>query len=221
MKSLALHKHLHKLAAVVTLALALAGVVALLGQNDDVGRDAWQRPQDVMDALGARAGSVVADIGAGGGYFTFHLAQRVGSGGRVYAVDIDTGELDKIRTKAEEEGLSQVEVVHGDTDDPHLPAGALDAVLIVNAYHEMRQYDAMLEHILTALKPGGKLIIIDGVIEPGDSRETYYLRHRIPREVVRDDAARAGFRFLAEEPGFRRARDKKEFYFLLFENPVS
>lgn len=184
-----------------------------------VGRDAWQRPQEVMDALDVVAGSVTADIGAGNGYFTFHLAARVGPSGKVYAVEIDAEALEKLRGRAQREKLTQVEAVLGVSDDPRLPAGALDAVLIVNAYHEMRAYDAMLEAIYRALKPGGRLGIIDAATNPGEKRETYFSRHRVPAEVVRAEAEQRGFRFLRSPPGFVRSRDNREFWFLVFRKP--
>jgi predicted methyltransferase len=172
-----------------------------------------------MDALGISPGMLVADIGAGDGYFTFHLAARVGPSGCVYAVEIDKSALDKIQRHAQREKLAQVKGVLGATNDPRLPANALDAALIVNAYHEMRDYDAMLAGVFRALKPGGRLAIIDGAIAPGEDRDTYFRRHRIPAELVRADAERAGFRFLREEEGFLRPRDKKKFYFLHLEKP--
>jgi predicted methyltransferase len=199
-------------------ALLSCGLVA---QNSGPARDAWQHPQRVMDALGVGAGSAVADVGCGPGYFTFHLAERVGPAGHVYAVDIDEGALTSVRQRASRDDLGQIETIRGDTDDPHLPSAGLDAALIVNAYHEMREYDAMLAGIYRALKPGGRLGVIDGAIEPGNDRSVYYRRHRIPSTVVRADAARAGFRFRDEEPGFTRNRDNREFYFLVFEKPSS
>jgi predicted methyltransferase len=174
-----------------------------------------------MDALGLAAGTVVADIGCGKGYFTFHLAARVTPAGRVYAVDIDEGDLKSIRQRAERERLTQIQTVLGRTDDPRLPEASLDAALVVNAYHEMRDYDAMLAGIYAALKPGGLLGIIDSPTEPGQPRRSYFSRHRVPAAVVREEAARAGFRFRSELPGFTRPRGNKEFYFLLFEKPAS
>lgn len=200
----------------LVLGLASSG---LLGQNSGSRRDAWQRPQEVMDALGLARGSAVADIGAGGGYFTFHLAERVGPDGVVYAVDIDEDELKKISRRAERDRLTQVETILGQRDNPRLPPQSLDAALVVNAYHEMREYDAMMAAIFRALKSGGQLGVIDGAIEPADSRSTYYRRHRIAAETVREDAARAGFRFRAQPQGFTRTRDAKEFFFLVFEKP--
>jgi ubiquinone/menaquinone biosynthesis C-methylase UbiE len=172
-----------------------------------------------MDALGIQAGTSVADVGSGDGYFSFHLARRVGPGGRVYGVDIDQGALEKLRRRAEKEGFEQIETIRGAADDPRLPADSVDVVLVVNAYHEMRDYDAMLAGLYRALRPGGLLAIIDGDADAGDSRDSYFSRHRVPDEVVREEAARAGFVFAREEPGFTRARDSRRFYFLVFEKP--
>src|SRR5215475_1313736 len=94
-------------------AALLCASIALAGQDDGKARDAWQRPEAVMDALGIKPGSVVGDVGAGGGYFTFHLARRVGPTGKVYAEDILEEEVKKIRERAEGEKLVQVEAILG------------------------------------------------------------------------------------------------------------
>ena len=193
--------------------------VGLPAQDDGKARDAWQRPREVMDALGISAGSVVADVGCGDGYFTFHLAERVGAAGRVYAVDIDESALKKLRQKAEKEKLTQIEAIVGAADDPRLAAESVEVVLIVNAYHEMRDYDAMLAALYRALKPGGRLAIIEGAIEGGQKRASYFDRHRIPKEVVREEAEGHGFVFSREAPGFTRTHDGKQFYFLVFGKP--
>src|SRR5215475_14811703 len=96
-------------------------------------RDTWGKPQEVMDVLGIKAGSVVADVGAGEGYFTFRLASRVGPSGKVYAEDILDDRLEKIRERASKEKLTQIEAIHGETDDPRLPAEGSDGVLVSNA----------------------------------------------------------------------------------------
>jgi predicted methyltransferase len=193
--------------------------ISISAQDSGAARDAWQRPEEVMDALGIQAGTVVADIGSGDGYFSLHLARRVGPNGRVYAVDIDKGALDKLRKQADKEKLAQIETVLGAKDNPRLAPESVDVVLVVNAYHEMRDYDAMLAGLFHALRPGGLLGIIEAEDEPGQPRQTYYSRHRMPEEVVREDAARAGFVFAREEPGFTRPQGRKEFYFLVFEKP--
>ena len=102
-------------------------------QNAGAERDAWQRPDEVMDALGIKAGSVVADIGCGAGYFTFHLAARVGPKGKVYAEDIKEDRLAEIRKRAQKEGEANIETVSGAEDDPRLPLASVDVVKIGRA----------------------------------------------------------------------------------------
>lgn len=212
------------LRALLIAILALLGVfacppVAFSGQNSGPERDAWQHPDRVMDALGIRAGSVVADVGCGRGYFSFQFARRVGPQGKVYAEDLDDDDLASIRRRAAQEGLAQIETIHGAPDDPQLPAARLDAVLVMNAYHEFRQHQPMLAGILRALKPGGLLALIDGRADVGHPRDYYRGRHRLPEIYEREDALRAGFRFLREERGFTRTDDGKEFYFLILQKP--
>lgn len=192
---------------------------AVHAQNSGPERDAWQRPAEVMDVLSIHVGSIVADVGCGSGYFTFHLADRVGPQGKVYAEDIDYKELAKIRRRAEKEGLTQIETVEGTEDNPYLPAETLDAVLVVNSYHEWRKYDQMLQQLYRALRPGGLLGMIDRAAKPSQPRSTYYEEHRMPEEIEREDAIRNGFHFLRSPPGFTRTDDKNEFYFLLLEKP--
>ena len=182
-------------------------------------RDAWQRPAEVLDALGARPGTRVADIGSGSGYFTTRLAQRVGPGGKVYAVDVDRAALDRLRERTERDGLTQVELVPGEPADPHLPP-QLDAVLIVDAYHEFRQYDEMLTAIHRALVPGGRLVIIDGDAPSDRPRSEYHRLHRIPANIVQQEVVRSGFVFKDSRPGFHDAEYGKQMYFLVFEKPT-
>ncbi len=204
----------------VLAALAWLGF-PLAGQDEWAKRDAWQRPAEVMDALGIRAGSVVADVGAGNGYFTFRLASRVGPQGKVYAEDIRDEELAKIRERAKKEGVAQIETILGTPNDPRLPAESVDAILVVNAYHEMKEYDAMLGAMFRALKPGGLLAIIDARAKPGKPRKKYFDDHIMPEQLVREDAARNSFHFLHEEPGLKNSEGKREYYFLIFEKSRS
>lgn len=182
-------------------------------------RDRWQHPEQVLDALEVRAGSVVADVGAGDGYFTFHLAKRVGPTGKVYAEDILDGELAKIRSVAAQRHLGQIETIRGTPSDPRLPVGALDAILIMNAFHEMEKFDDMLQAIFHSLKPGGLLAIIEAEDKMGEPRNAYQKRHKLPEEIVRQDAARNGFQFLRKPSGFRNPERDRTYYFLLFAKP--
>src|SRR5262249_7630657 len=139
--------------------------------------------------------------------------------GKVYAEDILEDEVKKLRERAESEKLPQVEVIQGTTNDPKLPAEKLDVVLIVNAYHEMRDHDAMLRAIFRSLKPGGLLAIIDAPATAGEAREKYYDRHRIPEQFVRDDTKQNGFTFLRQEQGFKATDRDRDYFFLIFRKP--
>jgi predicted methyltransferase len=182
-------------------------------------RDEWQRPGEVMDAMGVKSGHSVADIGSGYGYFTFRLAARVGAEGKVYAVDIDKEAVDKVRRRKESEKLAQVEPILGKSDDPRLP-NDLDAVLIVDTYHEFREYDRMMQAVFRALKPGGRLVIIDGEGPSGKPRTEYHRLHTIPSELVREEVGSNGFVFKESRPGFYDEEYGKKFYFLIFERPL-
>ena len=181
-------------------------------------RDEWQRPAEVMDALALKPGQRVADIGCGHGYFTFRLAARVGAAGKVYAVDIDQESVEKVRERKEREKLAQVEPTLGESADPHLP-NELDAVLIVDSYHEFREYEQTLQAVFRALKPGGRFAIIDGEAPAGRPRTEYHRLHSIPADLVREEITRQGFVFKESRPGFYDAEYGKKMYFLIFEKP--
>jgi ubiquinone/menaquinone biosynthesis C-methylase UbiE len=132
-----------------------------LGLLEPPDREAWQKPDQVMDALHVAEGGVVADLGAGGGWFTIRLARRVGPNGLVYAVDVQRLMLEAITRRVQREGLENVRRVLGTDDDPLLPTGAVDAVLIVDAFHEIENKIGLLRNVSHALKPLGRIGIID------------------------------------------------------------
>lgn len=207
------------LGPVLAAVLFVGASLDLAGQRGgDPRRDEWQRPEEVLDATAARPGAHVADVGAGRGYFTFKMADRVGPTGRVYAVDIRDSDLDEIRRQQTREKLDQIEVVLGKTDDPRLPDG-LDGILVFNAYHEFREYDRMLMGMLRALKPGGRLVIIDGEADEGRDRETYFNVHRIPGSVVQAEAERHGFVLVERRAALDEPGESREMFFLVFERP--
>jgi ubiquinone/menaquinone biosynthesis C-methylase UbiE len=124
-------------------------------------RESEEQPDAALDAIGIAKGSVAADIGAGVGYMTWRLAERVGPSGKVYANDIQQKMLDLLRKNMEERKLANVETVLGALDDPKLPAGAIDLVLLVDVYHEFSEPQAMLRHIRESLKPDGRLVLLE------------------------------------------------------------
>jgi len=184
----------------------------------DRNRDEWQRPTEVFDALAIKSGQRVADLGSGSGYFTFRLARRVGAEGKVYAVDIGEEAVNKVRRRKEGENLGQVEAILSEPDDPHLPDG-LDVVLIVDAYHEFRDYNRITQAVFRSLKSGGRLGLIDGEGPSGHPRTEYHRLHVIPADLVREEITRQGFVFKESRPGFYDKEYGKQMYFLIFEKP--
>ena len=168
-------------------------------RSNDRNRDEWQKVPEIFTAMGIASGSVVADVGAGGGFFTTRLARHVGVGGRVYAVDVDAQNVERLKRLAGDDGLMQVSVVHGTTADPRLPDSALDAALVVNAYHEFTAHQSMLAAILRALKPGGHLVIVEPLASSrrNESRERQERSHEIGPQYVRDDLEQAGFEIVS------------------------
>lgn len=196
----------------IAVLIATAGLSSGLAAQREAARDTWQRVPDVFAALAIGDGSQVADVGAGRGYFTVRLAQQVGSTGRVYAVDIDESSLSRLRSLVEADGLTNVDVIHGEVEDPRLPVGTLDAVLVVDTYHEMTHYQAMLARIHEALLPGGRLVILDfRPPDPSASRGGQTARHTIAIEIAERELADAGFDVIrrdesfAEATGYRRS----------------
>lgn len=158
-------------------------------------RAAWQRPDQIMDALQVADGSVVADIGAGAGWFTIQLARRVGPRGVVYAQDVQRQMLDAIRRRVTREGLQNVQTRLGTDVDPNLPTGALDAILVVDTYQEIEDQVGYLKNLARALKPHGRMGVVNykaGSGGPGPSPE-----ERVDPKVVESQAAAAGLRVLA------------------------
>lgn len=124
-------------------------------------REAEEQPDAALDAIGIVKGSTVADVGAGAGYMTWRLAERVGPSGKVYGNDIQQKMLDLLKKNMEQRKLANVETVLGGFDDPHLPAGAIDLVLLVDVYHEFSEPQAMLRHIRESLKPDARLVLLE------------------------------------------------------------
>jgi len=152
---------------------------------EDPKRDERLQPNRVMDTLGVKEGSTVADIGAGSGWFTVRAARRVGKSGIVYAVDINRDYLKYIDDRAQREALPNIKTVLGKEDDPLLPAKSIDAVLLLKTYHEVAQPIRLLKRTREAMRSGSLLGIIDRNGKGDD--------HGLNKEVVIEEAGRAGF----------------------------
>jgi len=170
------------------------------------GREERLQINRVMDILGVAPGKSVADIGAGSGWFTVRAAKRVGGGGMVYAVDINPEAIGYIGERAQKEQLQNVKTILGKADDPLLPAGSVDAVLLLKTYHEVAQPVTLMRNLRAALRPGAKVGIID---RNGNGED-----HGVSREVVLREAKEAGYKLL-EKYDFVKG-DKMD-YFLVLE----
>jgi len=157
---------------------------------EDPKRDQKLQVNRVMNLLGIHTGSAVADIGAGSGWFSVRAARRVGSTGRVYAVDINPSYLHYIRNRAQKEKLPNIRTVLGKSDDPLLPPNSVDAVLLMKTYHEVAQPIVLLRHVRAAMHPSARLGIID--------RNGWGNDHGVNRDVVIGEVQRAGFVLLAD-----------------------
>jgi predicted methyltransferase len=173
-----------------------------LGLLEGPDRDQWQKPDQIMDALGIADGSVVADLGAAGGWFTLRLARRVGPNGLVYAEDIQPQMIEEIARRMQSENLLNVKPVLGTPSDPRLPPG-LDAALISDAYHEMDDpadrtlVVTLLRNVARALKPQGRLGIVD--FTPGGGGPGPSADQRVNPEAVIAAARAAGLQLIKRE----------------------
>jgi SAM-dependent methyltransferase len=172
---------------------------------DSPGRDERLQINRVMDILGIRPGKTVADIGAGSGWFTVRAARRVGETGVVYAVDINPDSIRYVDDRARKEKLGNVKTILGKADDPLLPAGTVDAVLLLKTYHEVAEPVALLRNLRAALRPGAKVGIID---RNGNGED-----HGVGRDVILHEAAQAGYRLL-EQYDFVKS-DKMDYFLVL------
>lgn len=176
-----------------------------LGLLEGPDREEWQKPDLIMDALRIAEGSVVADLGAGGGWFSERLARRVGPRGRVYAEDVQSPMLDAIKGRVDRANLTNVTTVLGSAEDPRLPPTSLDAALIVGSFHEM-QFDesgkrrdpvVLLENIARALKPQGRLGVVDFL--PGGGGPGPDPDQRVDPDSVIRAARAAGLQFISRD----------------------
>jgi len=171
-----------------------------LGLLEGPDRDAWQEPELIMDALSIADGAVVADVGAGGGWFTVRLAQRVGPNGLVYAEDIQPQMIESINRRVSRAGLANVQTIIGTPSNPMIPA-PIDALLMVEVYGQLEDPVTLLRNVLPRLKPGGRVGIVEYRLDgggPGPPPEV-----RVEPETIIRDAEAAGLRLQSRNDQFR------------------
>jgi len=172
---------------------------------DTPGRDERLQINRVMDMLGIAPGKNVADIGAGSGWFTVRAARRVTGSGTVYAVDINPEAIQYIDQRAKKEQLANIKTILSKPDDPQLPAGSIDAVLLLKTYHEVAHPVVLLRNLRSSLKPGAKI----GIIDRNGNGEN----HGVSKDVIVREAAQAGYE-LRDSQDFVKADGVD--YFLIF-----
>lgn len=191
------------------LAIALLGVALSSGahaQQSEAEREKVERVPDILTALGAKDGAHIADLGSADGFYTLRIAKAIAPSGRAYAIDIDQKSLDRLRERAEKDVVTNVEIILSEVADPKLPPGILDAVLIRNAYHEMVEYQAILKGVMSGLKPGALLVVIESMHDNllDKPREQQVKEHVIAPGIVEAELREAGFEIIDRDDTFTR-----------------
>ncbi|MGE5358132.1 MAG: methyltransferase domain-containing protein [Bacteroidales bacterium] len=164
-------------------------------QREEARREGWQRVPEILVAVGAVPGARLADVGAGDGFFTVRLARAVGPRGHVTAVDISATALERLRRRLADEGITNADTIQGDSADADLAAGSLDGILIVNAYHEMERHEQTLARLHRALRPGGRLVLVEPLRPEvrGAPRDRQTQSHSLAAGFAATELRAAGF----------------------------
>jgi arsenite methyltransferase len=158
-------------------------------------RDQWQQRDRVIESLQVRPGDRIADVGSGGGYFTFSLAKAVGPEGKVYAVDVDEEMNDLVAQQAKKEGVGNVEVILAKPDDPLLPTSGIDLIFTSNTYHHIENRVNYLTNLRRYLRPNGRIAIVEF-----DRRGWLdgLWQHYTPSEFIKREMEQAGYQLQRE-----------------------
>lgn len=164
----------------------------------------YQRADDIVGALRLGTGDWAADVGAGGGYYSMRMAEKVGPSGKVFAEDISDSSMRWLNLRVSLFKLANVEIVKGGDEDPHLPGGRLSGILIVDSYHHFTNFQAMLAKLREALQPGGRLVIADYSLAEHRTRPRaeQIKGHEIDPALVRSEAGSAGFEVIRLQDPF-------------------
>ena len=178
----------------------IATLPAQYNANDWEDRDKWMDVERLFELAGIEEGDHVADIGCHEGYFSIHLANKVGIRGKVFSVDVREDRLEKLNANASDRELFNITTILGDYDDPKLPERELDVVVIMDTYHEMKDYMTILEHVKLALKPSGKILIIEKLKShaKNKSRQEQVSAHTLSPSFVKKELQQAGFKVIKQ-----------------------
>jgi ubiquinone/menaquinone biosynthesis C-methylase UbiE len=181
------------------------------------GREAYEARNFILDAVGIKPGMRVADVGAGTGLFTVLFSEAVGDEGWVYAVDIAPNFIEHIAQRAKEAGIANITPVLCSDQSINLPPESIDIAYVCDTYHHFEHPTDTVASIYRALKPGGKLIVVDFVREEGISSDWILGHVRAGKEVFKAEILSTGMEFEAEPT----IEALKENYLLVFRKPVS
>lgn len=194
------------------LLLGFNTAVAQYAAEDWEDRDDWMNVSKIFELVEIGKGDQVADVGCHEGYLSFHLSKQVGEGGRVFAVDVLEYRLENLKEHMLERGVENVEIILGDYDNPKLPNKSLDAVIVMDTYHEIEAYMTVLGHIKKALKPNGKILILEKLKrhKRGKSRDEQVSSHTLSSKYVKKELKEAGFHITKEVLDFGDWQENKE-----------
>jgi predicted methyltransferase len=209
------------LLAAVAYVVWQAGITLVRLEQVERDRDTWQRPGDIMTSLDLHGGGIVVDLGSGSGYFSIRLAPIVGPKGRVIAVDVLRQPLTFLWIRRLLRREWQIDIVRGQDDEPRLTVVPVDAVLVVNTYHELARPAATLEALRSALKPGGRLVVCDRRPRdgPGPSSQVERAGHTLSPATAEAEITAAGFTRLHRDDTFIDRPGDQPWWLMTFTRP--
>ena len=188
-------------------------------ESDWTYRDEWMDVERIFKLAGVTPGDTVADLGCHEGYLSIRLARAVGKSGKVYAVDVREDRLETLENNARDRDISNIQTILGDYDDPKLPQGKLDVVIVMDTYHEIKSYMTVLEHLRNALKPEGRILILEKLKDHArnKSREEQVISHTLSSKYVKQELKKSGFTIVTEirDMGYWEEEEDKKIWLLL------
>jgi len=181
-------------------------------------RDKWQKAEELIKHLNLKSSAQVADVGCHEGYITIKLSTVVGASGNVFAVDVEQPKLDKLTAILTKRNIKNVKIIKGDYDDPKLPVNQLDAVIILDTYHEMEEHDKILQHIKSSLKSGGRLVLCEAIAADRRkaTRADQERKHELGINFALEDLKKAGFIIVTQQDPFvDRTKEKGDKMWLI------
>ncbi len=180
----------------LSITLLVSGLFIFIFQVQGQEQDAYEKrlnklqpPDKVMDAMGVKPGMLIGEVGAGNGRYAVKMAGRVGPLGKIYANDINPVKINFLNLRCKRNGITNIETILGTVTDPKLPKGKLDIVYLINTFHHLDKPIELLKNIIPALKPGGRLVIIEHETE----KSGYMDGHSSHQKTVLKQVQEAGF----------------------------